>query len=130
VLNVAKSIATHMTDYKDIVNKSTVPVGTADKVTATINADIASAARQSMALPPTFDVVFNPEFPKEGAAVNDFIKPDRIIIGTDCEQAKTIMRELYEPCNRNHDRTICMDVRSAELTKYAAKPCWPPRSAS
>ena len=120
VLNVAKSIATHMTDYKVIVNKSTVPVGTADKVTATINAVIASAARQNMVRPPTFDVVSNPEFLKEGAAVNDFLKPDRIIVGTDSEQAKAIMHELYEPFNRNHDRTICMDVRSAELTKYAA----------
>jgi UDPglucose 6-dehydrogenase len=120
VLNVAKSIATYMTDYKVIVNKSTVPVGTADKVTATINAVIASAERQNMALPPTFDVVSNPEFLKEGAAVNDFLKPDRIIIGTDSEKAKAMMSELYEPFNRKQDRTICMDVRSAELTKYAA----------
>jgi UDPglucose 6-dehydrogenase len=120
VLSVAKSIATYMTDYKVIVNKSTVPVGTADKVSATINAVIASAAPHSMALPPTFDVVSNPEFLKEGAAINDFLKPDRIIMGTDSEKAKAIMSELYEPFNRNHDRTIFMDVRSAELTKYAA----------
>ncbi len=120
VLNVAQSIATHMTDYKVIVNKSTVPVGTAVKVTATINAVMDSATRQSMSQSPAFDVVSNPEFLKEGAAVNDFLKPDRIIIGTDSDQARAIMRELYEPFNRNHDRTIYMDVASAELTKYAA----------
>jgi UDPglucose 6-dehydrogenase len=120
VLNVAQSIATHMTDYKVIVNKSTVPVGTAKKVTATINSVISSANRQSMNLSPLFDVVSNPEFLKEGDAVNDFLKPDRIIIGSDSVQAKAIMRELYEPFNRSHNRTICMDVASAELTKYAA----------
>lgn len=118
VLAVARTIATHMTGYKVIVNKSTVPVGTADQVAATINTVIASEARQS--LPPKFDVVSNPEFLKEGAAVNDFLRPDRIIIGTSSEQAKTIMRELYEPFNRANDRTLFMDVRSAELTKYAA----------
>ena len=118
VLNVAKSIATHMTDYTVIVNKSTVPVGTADQVSATIASVIASAAWLST--PPGFDVISNPEFLKEGAAVNDFLKPDRIIIGTESEKAKAIMRELYEPFNRNHERTIYMDVRSAELTKYAA----------
>ncbi len=121
VLAVAKTIATHMTDYKVIVNKSTVPVGTADKV---------AAAMALLPLPPgegrgegnvpKFDVVSNPEFLKEGAAVNDFLKPDRIVIGTNSEQAKAIMRELYEPFNRSNDRTIFMDVRSAELTKYAA----------
>jgi UDPglucose 6-dehydrogenase len=140
VLNVAKSIATHMTDYKVIVNKSTVPVGTADIVADTVNAVL--AARVANGLPhrfaprnvevegviasevlqsiPTFDVVSNPEFLKEGAAVNDFLKPDRIIIGTHSEGVKSVMRELYEPFNRNRDRTIFMDVRSAELTKYAA----------
>ena len=120
VLAVAKTIATHMTGYKVIVNKSTVPVGTADQVRAAISAVIAGEARQSMPLPTTFDVVSNPEFLKEGAAVNDFLKPDRIIIGTESERALALMRELYEPFNRNHDRTIFMDVRSAELTKYAA----------
>ena len=120
VLAVAKTIATHMTDYRVIVNKSTVPVGTADQVAATISAVIASEARPSMSPPPTFDVVSNPEFLKEGAAVNDFLKPDRIIIGSKSEPAKAIMRELYEPFNRNHDRTLYMDVCSAELTKYAA----------
>jgi UDPglucose 6-dehydrogenase len=117
VLAVAKTIATHMTDYKVIVNKSTVPVGTADRVAATIAAVFASNAQQSK---PAYDVVSNPEFLKEGAAVNDFLKPDRIIIGAASEQAKAIMRELYEPFNRSNDRTMFMDVRSAELTKYAA----------
>ena len=123
VLAVAESIAAHMTDYCVIVNKSTVPVGTANKVCATIQAILSSrasvienAALQSIA----FDVVSNPEFLKEGAAVNDFLKPDRIIIGSDCVRAKALMRELYEPFNRNHERIIFMDVRSAELTKYAA----------
>lgn len=117
VLAVAKTIATHMTDYRVIVNKSTVPVGTADLVTATIAAILAGQKRQ---LVPAFDVVSNPEFLKEGAAVNDFLKPDRIIVGTLSEQAKLIMRELYEPFNRSNDRTMFMDARSAELTKYAA----------
>ena len=127
VLAVANNIAAHMTDYKVIVNKSTVPVGTADKVAAAITAVlafrgsvIASEARQSIPPAPSFDVISNPEFLKEGAAVNDFLKPDRIVIGTQSERAKAIMRELYEPFNRNHDRTLYMDVRSAELTKYAA----------
>jgi UDPglucose 6-dehydrogenase len=117
VLAVAKTIATHMTEYRVIVNKSTVPVGTADKVAATITEVIEREARQSN---PAFDVVSNPEFLKEGAAVNDFLKPDRIVIGTGSTRAQAIMRELYEPFNRNHDRTLYMDVRSAELTKYAA----------
>lgn len=117
VLAVAKTIATHMTDYKVIVNKSTVPVGTADLVATTITAVLASQKQQST---PAFDVVSNPEFLKEGAAVSDFLKPDRIIVGTVSEQAKVIMRELYEPFNRSNDRTMFMDVRSAELTKYAA----------
>jgi UDPglucose 6-dehydrogenase len=127
VLAVAQSIASHMTDYRVIVNKSTVPVGTAEKVAATVQAEldarfvIASEARQSI---PGFDVVSNPEFLKEGAAVGDFLKPDRIIIGmnnsANSERARALMREMYEPFNRNHDRTIFMDVRSAELTKYAA----------
>ena len=138
VLAVAISIATHMIDYRVIVNKSTVPVGTANQVAATVNAVLASRkadgfsgfarndeagaalvceGRQPI---PLFDVVSNPEFLKEGAAVNDFLKPDRIIIGTKCERAQAIMRELYEPFNRSHDRTLFMDVCSAELTKYAA----------
>lgn len=120
VLAVAESIAAHMTDYCVIVNKSTVPVGTADQVRLAVAAVLAGIAPQTMGQTPTFDVVSNPEFLKEGAAVNDFLKPDRIIIGTESERALALMRELYEPFNRNHDRTIFMDVRSAELTKYAA----------
>lgn len=120
VLAVAKTIATHMTGYKVIVNKSTVPVGTADQVSATVAAVMAGTPPQASTQPPSFDVVSNPEFLKEGAAVNDFLKPDRIIIGTESDRALALMRELYEPFNRNHDRTIFMDVRSAELTKYAA----------
>ena len=126
VLAAARNIARHMSEYKVIVDKSTVPVGTADKVKQVIleelnqRGSLSSPDPQSPSLDPPFAVVSNPEFLKEGAAVNDFLKPDRIIIGTDSEQAKAIMRELYEPFNRNHDRTIYMDTRSAELTKYAA----------
>lgn len=117
VLAVANSIATHMAEYKVIVNKSTVPVGTANKVTVAINAVLTARAIDVL---PRFNVVSNPEFLKEGAAVNDFLKPDRIIIGSDSEQAVNIVRELYEPFNRNHDITLIMDLQSAELTKYAA----------
>ena len=116
VLAVAQTIATHMTKYKVVVNKSTVPVGTADKVSAAISAVLAQRAGDA----PAFDVVSNPEFLKEGAAVNDFLHPDRIVIGSDSERAKAVMADVYEPFMRNHDRTIYMDVRSAELTKYAA----------
>lgn len=112
---VAGSIAKYMSDYKVIINKSTVPVGTADKVRETILE--ALAQRQTEI---DFDVVSNPEFLKEGSAINDFLKPDRIIIGTQVQRAKQLMRDLYEPFNRNHERTIFMDVRSAELTKYAS----------
>jgi UDPglucose 6-dehydrogenase len=115
VLAVAREIASHMVDYKVIVNKSTVPVGTADEVQLLVRQVLADRGEML-----DFDVVSNPEFLKEGAAVNDFLKPDRIIIGSDSERAKAIMRELYEPFNRNHERTIFMDIRSAELTKYAA----------
>ena len=115
VLAVAESIARFMQDYKVIVTKSTVPVGTADKAQARV-AQVLSARGVKIA----FDVVSNPEFLKEGAAVNDFLKPDRIIVGTESERARELMRELYEPFNRSHERTIFMDVRSAELTKYAA----------
>lgn len=115
VLAVAKSIGEHMNDYRIVVDKSTVPVGTADRVKATIQAalDARSVGHQ-------FDVVSNPEFLKEGAAINDFMKPDRIIVGTDNPRTTELLRALYEPFNRNHDRVISMDVRSAELTKYAA----------
>ena len=115
VLAVSEAIASHMTDYRVIVNKSTVPVGTSSRVQARV-AEILTSRGKAL----DFDVVSNPEFLKEGAAVNDFLKPDRIIIGSTSERAQALMRELYEPFNRNHDRTIFMDVRSAELTKYAA----------
>jgi len=115
LMAVAENIARNSQGYKAIVNKSTVPVGTADKVAARVTAVLAE--RNSRA---SFDVVSNPEFLKEGAAVSDFLKPDRIIIGTDSDRARRLMNQLYEPFNRNHERTMFMDVRSAELTKYAA----------
>lgn len=115
VVAVAKTIGELMDGYKVVVNKSTVPVGTAEKVQAAIAGQL--SARKSAL---TFDVVSNPEFLKEGAAVNDFMKPDRIVVGTDSEQAEKRLRELYAPFNRNHDRMVFMDIRSAELTKYAA----------
>ena len=115
ILAVAETIASHMNDHKIIVNKSTVPVGTADKVTSKI-----SSVLKQRGLDIPFHVASNPEFLKEGAAVNDCMKPDRIIVGTDSDFVIDTMRELYAPFNRNHDRLILMDVRSAELTKYAA----------
>lgn len=115
VLAVARSIATHMQSHKVIVNKSTVPVGTADKVGALVSQVLAARASTL-----GFDVVSNPEFLKEGAAVNDCMKPDRIVIGSQSAHAISVMKELYAPFNRNHDRMIVMDVRSSELTKYAA----------
>jgi UDPglucose 6-dehydrogenase len=115
VLAAARSIGRHMTDYKVIVDKSTVPVGTADKVKATVQAALAERG-----LTLEFAVVSNPEFLKEGAAVADCMRPDRIILGTDDERAALLMRALYTPFMRNHDRLQLMDMRSAELTKYAA----------
>ncbi|WP_148715858.1 UDP-glucose dehydrogenase family protein [Chitinolyticbacter meiyuanensis] len=115
VLAAARNIARHMKDYKVVVDKSTVPVGTADKVKAAIVTELAA---RGVELP--FSVVSNPEFLKEGAAVEDFMKPDRIVVGADDERAIALMRSLYQPFQRNHDRTQVMDVRSAELTKYAA----------
>ena len=115
VVAAARSIGARMTDYKVIVDKSTVPVGTADKVKAAIAEEL---AKRGIELP--FAVVSNPEFLKEGAAVEDFLKPDRIIIGSEDEQATLLMRALYAPFNRNSDRMLVMDVRSAEFTKYAA----------
>jgi UDPglucose 6-dehydrogenase len=115
VLAVADSIGEHMNDYRIIVDKSTVPVGTADKVRERV-----AAALEKRNVPVEFDVVSNPEFLKEGAAINDFMKPDRIIVGTDNPRTTELLRALYEPFNRNRDRVITMDVRSAELTKYAA----------
>ncbi|WP_203141174.1 UDP-glucose dehydrogenase family protein [Marinobacter mangrovi] len=115
VLAVARSIGQYMTGYKVVVDKSTVPVGTADKVAGALRAELDKRGEEL-----DFDVVSNPEFLKEGAAVADFMKPDRIIVGTDSDKAEGILREVYYPFNRNHDRMIFMDVRSAELTKYAA----------
>ena len=115
VLAVADSIGEHMNDYRIIVDKSTVPVGTADKVRAQVEQAL---QRRNASL--EFDVVSNPEFLKEGAAIGDFMKPDRIVVGTDNPRTSELLRALYEPFNRNRDRMITMDVRSAELTKYAA----------
>lgn len=115
VTAVARTIAEHMDSYKVIIDKSTVPVGTADKVNAVVNETL---RQRNIDIP--FDVVSNPEFLKEGAAVADCMRPERIIIGCDNERVVDLMHELYEPFNRNHDRMIVMDIRSAELTKYAA----------
>ena len=115
VLAVAKTIASHMTGYTVIVDKSTVPVGTADKVAAMV-----AQTLKERGVGFEFDVVSNPEFLKEGAAVADCQRPDRIVIGTESAKAEKTLRELYEPFNRNHDKVIVMNVRSAELTKYAA----------
>ncbi|WP_455366972.1 UDP-glucose dehydrogenase family protein [Kaarinaea lacus] len=115
VLAVARTIGQHMNDYRVVIDKSTVPVGTADKVRDAIQNEL--KARQSSL---EFDVVSNPEFLKEGAAIEDFMKPDRIVIGTDNPRTAELMRALYAPFNRSHDRLIAMDVRSAELTKYAS----------
>ncbi len=115
VLEVARTIGTHMTSHKVVVNKSTVPVGTADKVHDAIAETLAERKSDL-----TFDVVSNPEFLKEGAAVADFMKPDRIVIGTDDPVSARTLATLYAPFNRNHDKIVHMDVRSAELTKYAA----------
>jgi len=111
----ARSIGARMSDYKLVVDKSTVPVGTADTVRAVIAEEL---QRRGVAI--EFSVVSNPEFLKEGAAVEDFMKPDRIIVGSDDERATLLMRALYSPFNRNRDRLVVMDLRSAELTKYAA----------
>lgn len=115
VLAVAETIAAHMNNSKIIINKSTVPVGTADKVSQKV-AEILKQRGVSL----DFHIVSNPEFLKEGSAVLDCQKPDRIVIGTDNEDAADTLHELYAPFNRNHDRMIIMDVKSAELTKYAA----------
>ena len=115
VLAVAESIGKHLTDYRIVVNKSTVPVGTADKVKAKIEATLKS---RGATIP--FDVVSNPEFLKEGAALQDFMKPDRVVLGTDNPRTAELLKALYDPFTRNHDRMIVMDVRSSELTKYAA----------
>ena len=115
VLAVARTIGEHMSEYKVVVTKSTVPVGTADKVRTAVTASLAARGAAI-----EFDTVSNPEFLKEGAAVTDFTRPDRVIIGTDSTRAADLLRSLYEPFTRNRERMIVMDVRSAELTKYAA----------
>ncbi len=115
VLAAARNIGRHMTSEKVVVDKSTVPVGTADKVRAAIADEL---AQRKSDLP--FHVVSNPEFLKEGAAVEDFQRPDRIVVGVDSARATDVMRQIYAPFQRNHDKLMVMDVRSAELTKYAA----------
>ncbi|CAX59936.1 UDP-glucose dehydrogenase [Erwinia billingiae Eb661] len=115
VTAVARTIAEHMQDHKVVIDKSTVPVGTADRVRAVMEETLKARGAEI-----AFDVVSNPEFLKEGAAVSDCMRPERIVVGTDNDEVVELLRELYEPFNRNHDRMILMDIRSAELTKYAA----------
>ena len=115
VLAVARTIGTHLGRYSIVITKSTVPVGTADKVRAELERTL-----QERGVKLEYDVVSNPEFLKEGAAIADFMKPDRVVIGTDNPRTTELMRALYEPFTRNHDRLIVMDIRSSELTKYAA----------
>jgi UDPglucose 6-dehydrogenase len=115
VTTAARSIAQHMTEFKVVVDKSTVPVGTADKVKEAIASELKLRGSD---IP--FAVASNPEFLKEGAAVEDFMRPDRIVVGAEDERAITLLREIYAPFNRNRDRLLVMDIRSAELTKYAA----------
>jgi UDPglucose 6-dehydrogenase len=115
VLAAARNVGRHMTDYKVVVDKSTVPVGTADMVREAIAGELKA---RGVEVP--YAVVSNPEFLKEGAAVEDFMRPDRIVVGADDEQAVFLMKALYSPFQRNHERLVVMDVRSAELTKYAA----------
>lgn len=115
VIDAARNIGSRMTDYKVVINKSTVPVGTADKVGAAIALEL---VQRNVDVP--YSLVSNPEFLKEGAAIEDFMCPDRIVIGANDERALHLMKAVYAPFIRNHDRTIVMDVRSAELTKYAA----------
>jgi UDPglucose 6-dehydrogenase len=124
VLSAAENIGRHMTGFKVIVDKSTVPVGTAEKVSAAIENALDRRFQRGAEDRPRFSVVSNPEFLKEGAAVEDFTRPDRIVLGVDNDEqgqrALMLMRQLYAPFNRNHERTRVMDVRSAEFTKYAA----------
>ncbi|WP_301103239.1 UDP-glucose/GDP-mannose dehydrogenase family protein [Propionivibrio sp.] len=115
VVAAARNIGRHMKAFKLVVDKSTVPVGTADRVKAAMHEEL-----QARGLNIEFGVASNPEFLKEGAAVDDFMKPDRIVIGTDSDKATQLLRSLYTPFQRNRDRLLVMDVRSAELTKYAA----------
>jgi UDPglucose 6-dehydrogenase len=115
VLAVARTIGTHLSRYSIVITKSTVPVGTADKVRAEL-----ARTLDERGVKIEFDVVSNPEFLKEGAAIADFMKPDRVVVGTDNPRTTELLRALYEPFTRNHDRLIVMDIRSSELTKYAA----------
>lgn len=115
VTAAARNIAKYMADYKVVVDKSTVPVGTADKVRDAIADELKKRGVQIQ-----FSVASNPEFLKEGVAVEDFMRPDRIVLGADDDRTVSLMREIYAPFNRNHDRLVVMDIRSAELTKYAA----------
>ena len=115
VISAARNIGRYMADYKVVINKSTVPVGTADAVRAALMDELKQRGADTL-----FSVVSNPEFLKEGAAIEDFMRPDRIVVGCDDEKAEVYMREMYAPLQRNHDRLIVMDVRSAEFTKYAA----------
>jgi UDPglucose 6-dehydrogenase len=115
VLAVAREIGRHLKDYSVIVDKSTVPVGTGDKVRSALQSEL-----DKRGIRIEFDVVSNPEFLKEGAAVEDFMRPDRIVVGTNSERARAVMHELYAPFTRNHERTVYMGVREAEMTKYAA----------
>jgi UDPglucose 6-dehydrogenase len=115
VLAVAETIGRHMTDYRIVVDKSTVPVGTADRVRERIEQTLGERGAKL-----EFDVVSNPEFLKEGAAIADFMKPDRVVVGTDNPRTAELLKTLYDPFTRSRERMIVMDVRSAELTKYAA----------
>ncbi len=115
VVAAARTIGRHLDHYCVVVDKSTVPVGTAEKVKAAIAEELAARGSKQ-----EFAVVSNPEFLKEGAAIEDFLKPDRIVVGSDDDRATQLMRQLYQPFQRNHERMIVMDVKSAELTKYAA----------
>src|SRR5262249_25710675 len=115
VLEAARNVGRHMTEYKVVASKSTVPVGTGDKVRDTISRELKARKKST-----EFSVVSNPEFLKEGAAVEDFMRPDRIILGSDDERATKLLRELYAPFQRQQERLMLMRVRSAELAKYAA----------
>jgi UDPglucose 6-dehydrogenase len=115
VLAVARTIGEHMSEYKVVVTKSTVPVGTADKVRAAVAESLTKRNAEV-----EFDVVSNPEFLKEGAAIEDFMRPDRVVVGADNPRVTELMRALYEPFTRSREKVIVMDIKSAELTKYAA----------
>jgi len=115
VLTVARAIGKHLSRYAIVITKSTVPVGTADSVRLAVQ-----SALDERATPVQFDVISNPEFLKEGAAIDDFMRPDRVVVGTDSARSTELIRALYEPFTRNHERLVVMDIRSAELTKYAA----------